>query len=239
MLHFILLFISLLSESNIQSQHFILVGAPGSGKGTFSQYIVEKYKYMHICPGDIYRTEILHQTKLGKEIEAIVNSGNYVDEKITNQLIENKIVNALEQNVYFILDGYPRTESTMLFLDSVLRKYNIKNKTSCIFFTASDECLIERIIHREICTKCFTVYNTKTIFSESITHCMKCGTELSKRPADTPEIAEKRIQYFHNKIEPIIKLIAETKYTIMYIDNQTDINALRTIYDQIVQEQHV
>lgn len=227
-------FLFLVITSTIESKYFILIGPPGCGKGTFSQYMIEKYQYIQICPGDIYRNEIQLQTELGKQIEQIVQNGDYVDEKITCTLIENYILSALKQNKFFIIDGFPRSVNSFNFLDNLLNQYNIKEETHYIFFSASDESLINRVLNRQICTKCFKVYNTQTALSADTIHCDNCNTPLSRRSADTKTVITKRLAYFHTHIEPLTDIAMQHGYQYYKINTETTILNLLELYDSII-----
>ena len=211
------------------NNHFILISAPGSGKGTFSQYCVNKYDYEQICPGDIFRNEITLNTELGKQIQPIVDNGEYVDEKIVCHLMEKYINNALKKNKLFILDGFPRSTFSFNFLCSLLKKYNIEDKVCFIQFIASDETCIERILNRIICTSCFMVYSQK---NTEITICNNCKSDLSKRKADTYSIAKKRLEYFHETIESIMNL-AEQTYPTKKIISDCTINNIEEQYENL------
>ncbi|MCX5921894.1 MAG: nucleoside monophosphate kinase [Candidatus Dependentiae bacterium] len=116
------LFLCLVVHQSFGLKHFVLLSAPGSGKGTFSQYMVEKYGYIQICPGDMYRDEIKQQTELGKRIQAIVDRGDYVDEETTCALVGEKLSKALDNNNFFIIDGFPRNEFAFQFLYNFLQQ---------------------------------------------------------------------------------------------------------------------
>lgn len=210
-------------------KHFVLISAPGSGKGTFSQYIVNKYGYNQVCLGDIFRNEIALHTPLGKQIAPIVKKGDYVDKKIVCELVEQYIGNILQANRTFILDGFPRAESSYIFLNTLLKKYNITNNVCFIQFIAKDCTCIQRITNRRVCTKCFTVYNK--IFHQGDT-CNKCNSKLSQRSADTKVIAKKRLQYFHKHIEPLMNRAKEDNYDTKKISTERPFNILKETYDQ-------
>lgn len=211
------------------NNHFVLISAPGSGKGTFSQYCVNKYEYEQICPGDIFRNEIALGTELGKQIQPIVDRGEYVDENIVCQLMEKYISDALINDKLFILDGFPRSTFSFNFLCSLLKKYNIEDKVCFIQFISPDETCIERILNRIICTNCFMVYSQK---NTEINICKKCQSNLSKRKADTYSIAKKRLKYFHENIELIMSLAEQTYPTKKIISDYT-INNMEEQYENL------
>lgn len=215
-------------------KNFILISAPGSGKGTFSQYLVEKYGYIQICPGDIFRNEIKAQTELGKKIQPLVDKGEYVDEQIVCTLIANGIQEALKQGKGFIIDGFPRSTHSFEFLHNFLRDNDLIKEVIFIQFMASDELCIKRISGRSVCTECHKVYNASSVRSKALNTCDDCKTSLTIRKADTTEIAQKRLDYFHDHVEPLIEQ-AKTHYETRFIDTTLcSIQDLKAQYDSLI-----
>ena len=102
-------------------KYFILFGPPGAGKGTQAKLMVEKYNLHHVSTGDLLRQEITKGTELGKIAKALIDNGNFVDDTIVEQMIENEI----ENNPHvkgFIFDGFPRTVAQAEVLDKMLQK---------------------------------------------------------------------------------------------------------------------
>ncbi len=213
-------------------KHFILISAPGSGKGTFSQYCVKKYGYEQICAGDIFRNEIALKTELGIQIEPIVDRGEYIDETIVCQLMEQYVSDTLQKNKPFILDGFPRSIISFNFLGSLFKKYNIENDVCFLQFTANDELCVERILNRLICTNCFMVYSQIFNGINDINKCSNCQADLSRRKADTQEIAQKRIVFFHQDIEPVMDLVKQY-YPVQTIQNEGSIDQLQEKYEEL------
>ena len=119
--------------------NIILLGAPGSGKGTLGKQLAEKYGYTLISTGDILREEKKSGSDIGKKINDILGKGNLVPDEIVNQIVENKLKNFEGQ---FILDGFPRTVPQAQFLDT------ISDIGLVIFLDVSDNTIRERILER-------------------------------------------------------------------------------------------
>lgn len=100
-----------------QLKNIILLGAPGSGKGTLAQKLEEKYHYCHLSTGDMFRQISQEDTPLGIKIKSIMNSGQLVSDEYTNQMIETFLNECIRNNQPFILDGYPRTNNQAEFLE--------------------------------------------------------------------------------------------------------------------------
>ena len=100
----------------------LIVGPPGAGKGTQAARIAEHLGVPTISTGDIFRTNIAEQTELGKQVKAIVDSGDYVPDELTNALIKDRLEQS-DANGGFLLDGYPRTPDQVAYLDGFLASH--------------------------------------------------------------------------------------------------------------------
>ena len=119
--------------------NIVLLGAPGSGKGTLAKQLAEKYGYTLITTGDILREEKRSGSEIGKKINDILGKGNLVPDDIVNQIIKNKVEGLTGQ---LILDGFPRTVVQGEFLDK------ISDIGLVIYLEVSDNTIRERIIER-------------------------------------------------------------------------------------------
>jgi adenylate kinase len=204
---------SLLFCFALQADHIILLGPPGSGKGTLCQSLCAEYGYEHICVGDVLRTEIKNQTDLGKKIEKIVKRGDYIDVSIVAEIVSSKIKLILEQEKQFILDGFPRSFACLPELEKVLKRFDIENEIICICLQADDDVCAERIGGRLVCFGCYNVYNMHE--HQLIEHdaCPKCALPLVRRLNDDAGTVLKRLKHHHLEIEPVIDCLRE-KYQI-------------------------
>ena len=105
--------------------NIILFGPPGAGKGTQAQKIVDKYNYFQLSTGDLLRNEVKKNTDLGKQIEEKISKGNFVSDKIVNELLV-KTIKDLKFRDRIIFDGYPRTIEQSKNLDIILNEFNEK-----------------------------------------------------------------------------------------------------------------
>ncbi len=126
--------------------NIILCGAPGSGKGTQSDFIVKKYGLQHLSTGDVLRAEIKSGSELGKELDAIISKGNLVPDQKMIDLIENFIANLPKDSKGVIFDGFPRTVEQAEALTELLKKYHLE-ATMLDMFVEEKE-LIERLLNR-------------------------------------------------------------------------------------------
>ncbi len=158
-------------------RYYILFGPPGAGKGTQAKLMVEKFNLHHVSTGDLLRQEIAKGTELGKIAKALIDNGNFVDDSIVEQMIENEIVNNPDVKG-FIFDGFPRTIAQAEVLEKMLAKRS-QEVTKVISIIISDKLVFERIQHR-------------------------ANIEGRKDDANA-EIIQNRINTYHKKTEPLIE----------------------------------
>jgi adenylate kinase len=154
--------------------NIILCGAPGSGKGTQSGFIVEKYGLQHLSTGDVLRAEIASGSELGKEIDAIISQGNLLPDDKMYGVIENYIANLPEDCKGTIFDGYPRTVAQAESLTELLKKYNME--AIMIDLLVDEQLLIQRLIDRG---------------------------KVSGRADDNLNTIRHRLAVYHNQTEPV------------------------------------
>ena len=126
--------------------NIILCGAPGSGKGTQSAFISQKYGVQHLSTGDVLRAEIATGSELGKQIDALISKGNLVPDDMMYGVIENYIASLPADCKGTIFDGYPRTVAQAESLTKLLQKYNMD--AIMIDLMVDEQLLIQRLIER-------------------------------------------------------------------------------------------
>ena len=126
--------------------NIILCGAPGSGKGTQSAFISQKYGLQHLSTGDVLRAEIAKGSELGKQIDALISKGNLVPDEMMYGVIENYIASLPQDCNGTIFDGYPRTVAQAESLTELLKKYNMD--AIMIDLMVDEQLLIQRLIER-------------------------------------------------------------------------------------------
>lgn len=124
----------------------IIMGPPGAGKGTQAARIAEKYAIPAISTGDIFRANIKNRTPLGQQVEAILSSGGYVPDEVTNEIVSDRLTwdDAARG---FLLDGYPRTTGQVAFLDQALGDHPIDG---IIQLTVDEDAVVERLLKRAV-----------------------------------------------------------------------------------------
>ena len=179
----------------------ILIGAPGSGKGTQAKYLTEKYHIPQIATGDLLRAAVAAQTPLGRQAKAIMDAGQLVPNDIVIGMIRERIARP-DADQGFILDGFPRNIAQAEALDDILDKLG-KPIDAVLQFDVDAEMLIQRMIGRLTCISCGALFNLFTQPPAIDDKCDECGGTLHHRNDDSEEIIERRLQIFETLTQPL------------------------------------
>ena len=215
----------------------IMLGAPGTGKGTVASILSEKLNIPQVSTGDIFRKNIAEQTELGKLADSYISKGNLVPDDVTIGLIENRMEEADVQNG-IILDGFPRTIKQAEELDKILEKEN-KKVDMVINLTTPKEEIIERIVNRRVCSnqECKTVYNIVLNPPKVEGICDKCGSKLLQRKDDNVETVESRIDTYLKNTSPLVEYYTkQNKISTQLVSktvNKLGANVAKDILEQI------
>lgn len=207
------------------SKHLILIGAPGSGKGTQAAKLVSDKSYKHVSTGDLLRGEIAKGTDLGKQVKAVVDSGALVSDDLVIQLI---LANTNLDKHQYVFDGYPRNLAQAKTLDEQV----LKNRPSlAIFFEINVSKLVLRLTNRRTCKDCGAIYNLLTQRPSVTGVCDKCkGTNLVQRDDDKEEVILKRMAVFEENTQPVLDYYKNTK-RLLVVDAEQPVE---TVYQQIL-----
>lgn len=182
----------------------ILLGAPGSGKGTQAARLVAELGYNHLSTGDLLRKEIKSDSALGKKVQGIMNEGKLVDDDTVLELLNANC--DLGSSVY-IFDGFPRNGEQAKALDSVVLK---DTKSRAVYFEIDLEMLAARLTNRRTCSGCGEIYNLLSKAPAKQGVCDKCGGELAQRKDDNEETVKTRLQVFKETIDPVLSHYEES-----------------------------
>ena len=188
----------------------IMLGAPGTGKGTVASILKDELQIPQVSTGDIFRKNIKEGTELGKLAESYISKGNLVPDEVTNGIVESRLDDSDVQNG-IILDGYPRTVNQAEELDKMLNKRG-KKVDLVINLTTPEEEIIERIVNRRVCSNhdCKTVYNLVLHPPVKEGICDKCGHELIQRKDDTIETVKSRLDNYFKQTSPLVDYYEKT-----------------------------
>jgi len=180
----------------------VLLGAPGSGKGTQAQRLQAKYGVPQVSSGDLLRDAVARGTELGKQAKAVMDAGQLVSDDIVLGLIRERLGRPDAANG-FILDGFPRNIQQAQALNTLLADLG-QPLDAVLLMEVRNETLMKRLAGRRICQKCGTVYNIHTL-PDGVTTCAKDGNELYQRPDDKEEVIGKRLEVYDQQTKPLIE----------------------------------
>ncbi len=183
----------------------VLLGAPGSGKGTQSQMLVQAYGVPQVSTGDLLREAVAKRTELGLRAKAAMDAGKLVDDATVLGMIRERLAqpDALEG---FILDGFPRNIAQAEALEKLLVELG-QPLEAVVLMNLDMSILFKRLTGRRICPDCGRVFNVHTTPPGTPPHCEKCGDmpHLMQRPDDKEEVIGKRLEVFEAQTKPLIK----------------------------------
>jgi adenylate kinase len=180
----------------------VLLGAPGSGKGTQAGIISNRLGIAHIASGDLFREAASRGDEIGRKAKHYMERGILVPDEITIRMILERI-SAADCAEGFILDGFPRTLDQAKALDMALRERGEAIDKVLYIRVATDE-LVRRLSGRSICRGCQTPYHEVSSPPTVEGICDLCGGELYQRPDDLPETVIKRLEVYFTETAPLI-----------------------------------
>lgn len=175
----------------------VLLGPPGSGKGTQAKLLSAHYGVPHISTGDIFRDNIARKTPLGREADSYISRGNLVPDGLTNRIVKDRLSKPDCSNG-FMLDGYPRTIGQVTFLDE------ITDITAAVEIAVSEEEIVGRLGSRRMCA-CGAVYNLVGNPPKKEGICDKCKGKLYLRDDDRPEVIRRRFEVYREQTAPLVE----------------------------------
>lgn len=189
--------------------YIVMLGKPGSGKGTVGKMLAKKLEITHISMGDLFKSYIKNTGDLGEKIESYVLKGNLVPDEYTFELLERRLLEEDCKNGV-ILDGFPRTVKQAIELDRFLGENN-KKVDIAVELALTDKDIIERIQKRIVCTNkdCREVYNLEFKKPKKEGICDICGSKLEKRQDDKIETVKNRLKNYKENSGPILDYYKE------------------------------
>lgn len=176
----------------------ILLGPPGSGKGTQGDLIEKEYGFPRISTGDILRQAVARKTALGLQAEAQMKAGHLVSDDIVASLVAERIKHP-DCLAGYVLDGFPRTINQVNLLEGM----ETGRSELALEFTLSEVALISRLSSRRVCLNCGAVYNLISSPPRKEDICDRCGGRLEIREDDRPEVIKERLRVYEAEIREI------------------------------------
>ena len=190
----------------------VLLGAPGSGKGTQAALLQEMYGIPHISTGDILRAEVAGSSELGRKAESYMNAGALVPDDLILEMIAVRMRQPDTQRGW-LLDGFPRT---------LVQARGLRERTDRIgqrvdagvILNVDAEVVVQRLSSRRVCENCRTVTSVSEAHGND---CAKCGGKLVLRADDQPDVVRRRIAVFEEQTRPVFEFF-RTHYHVVDVD---------------------
>lgn len=189
----------------------ILLGAPGSGKGTLSAKLKDELGYIHLSTGDLFRKIMKTTSPLANKINAIIQSGQLVSDDLTNELVKQELEKVQQQNV--VLDGYPRTVDQAKFLDGIAKV------DKAVLIDIDNQLIIKRITGRRMCPKCNSIYNIYFNPPKVENHCDYDNELLVQRKDDNEQSIVERLAVYNKQTKPLIDYYNDRHILVKYDGN--------------------
>jgi adenylate kinase len=183
--------------------NIVLLGPPGSGKGTQAKRIERSRGIPHLATGDMLRAATASGTELGLRVKSIMDSGQLVPDGIIIEMIAARIAEP-DCHDGFVLDGFPRTVPQAEALDGMLAQRGLR-LDHVILIEVDEAALIDRLAGRFTCAKCGASYHERYNRPQTDGICGKCGSrDFIRRPDDRPEAVAARFEVYRGQTEPIL-----------------------------------
>ncbi len=188
----------------------LLLGPPGSGKGTQAERLAKHLNIPAISTGEMIRAEVRAGTELGKKAQAIMVTGALLNDATVNDIVASRLAQP-DVAAGFMLDGYPRSVPQAEYLGALLAKLGYPQPT-VIHIDVASERLIERTCQRRFCTKCGHIYNLLSHPPKREGVCDLCGSPLAQRADDREETVRNRLIAYEKSTAPLINYYAQGAY---------------------------
>jgi adenylate kinase len=181
----------------------VLLGAPGSGKGTQAPALSQKFKVPHISTGDIFRKNLADGTPLGLKAKGYMEKGELVPDNLVLELVEDRLKNP-DVKDGFLLDGFPRTRVQAEALDAALSKGG-KGIDHVVLLDIPEEVILKRLSGRRVCSSCGAVFHTDRKPPPPSMECPSCDKgKIIQRPDDQLDSVKVRLKAYDDLTNPLI-----------------------------------
>lgn len=197
----------------------VLLGAPGSGKGTQAQQLSKDMGVPQVSTGDLLRAAVKQGTPLGKQAKAAMDAGELVSDDIVLGMIRERLDEPDAQKG-FILDGFPRNTSQAESLDELLKELD-RPLAAAILLDVDESVLMERLTGRRTCESCGALYNVYSSPPAQEGVCDECGGKLFQRQDDNEETIRNRLKVYHDETQPLVE----------YYDKQDKLHRVQGVGD--------
>lgn len=202
---------------------WVLVGPPGSGKGTQASKIAARYGILHLSTGETLRQAVREGTTLGKEAQAFMDRGELVPDEIIDNLVQHRIEEPSCANGY-LLDGYPRTIAQAESLDRVLAEKG-QHLNGVVSLEVPPADVVGRLSGRRVCRSCGALTHSEANEQAKKGVCSQCGGELYQRSDDHPDVIRSRLEVYRRQTEPLLEYYSR-KGLVKAVNGVGDVDAI-------------
>ncbi len=186
-----------------RSLNLILLGPPGSGKGTQARVLAERYRVPHVSTGDMLRDEVRRGTTLGLQAKEIIDHGELVPDHVVAGIILRRL-DQEDSTRGVILDGYPRNVEQAKVLDGILAELG-RTLERVVLILVPDAEIVRRLGGRRSCAACGRIYNLQLSPPSSVGTCDDCGCALELRDDDSEPVVRERLRQYHENTAPLVE----------------------------------
>jgi len=186
--------------------NILFIGAPGSGKGTQSRELINKFDFIQLSTGDLLRSAISKKSDLGLKAKTYMDSGLLVPDNLILNLVSDFL--KINNGKSIIFDGFPRTVDQAKKLEDIVSS-NGQKINKVFYFKINPQILIDRLTGRRTCSQCGEIFHIHTKPSSKGDKCEKCGGNLEHRKDDHADVISERLKQFEINTSPTIDFYSE------------------------------
>lgn len=181
----------------------VLLGAPGSGKGTQATIVTGRLGLAHVATGDLFRHHLKARTELGREVESFMNRGALVPDDVTIAMVRERLAQP-DVAAGVLFDGFPRTLNQAHALDGLLAGMG-QRVDRAVYLDVPDDAIVGRLSGRLVCRECEAPFHVDAKPFATCPHGRCSGEHLARRPDDEPETVRRRLAIFHQQTAPVVE----------------------------------
>jgi len=228
-----------------QRSFFILMGPPGSGKGTLSRLLVNKHGWIQMSTGNLCRKHIDEGSEIGRRIDFALKSGKLIDDRLITKLVM-EWVNQQPKSAWIILDGYPRTVTqAQAFDDVVSHELQSSAALNIVRLKISDGVVIERLGRRLVCGNkdCQAVYSAvgaSSLAPKNDAMCDACGAHVERRIDDDLETITQRLKTYYEHEKTLLDFYKTRGHQVKMLDVNKDVSGILLDFEKLIRaERHL